>query len=93
MIFKIQRLQGIYFDWSTWRAGSILDLGIPKMRYFYIIKYKSILRKYAIGWCKGESVICRQKVDRIAVMFRKDDLIFWNHLTIKEFEEVFEINV
>lgn len=88
---EIKKLQGIYFDWSTWRSGSIVDLGIPKCRYAYIIKAKHILREYAIAWCYGEECLCRPKINRIAVMFKKGDTIFWNHLMVNEFEEIFDI--
>lgn len=84
----LQEMQGISFNWSRWRAGSLLDLGIV-IRYKNIIENQSIIKRYAIGWCRGESVLCRSKQDCIAVMFRKDGVVFWNHLLKKEFDEIF----
>jgi hypothetical protein len=77
------------FDWLTWRSGTPLDLGIARCRYDYIIRKKETIKKYAIGYCNGESSICRPKNNHKAVMFYKDDTHFWFHLTDKEFEEVF----
>lgn len=84
----IQRMHGVSFNWSKWRSGCLLDLGLLT-RYKNIIEGKEIIKKYAIGYCPGESVICRPKIDRVAVMFLKDDLLFWNHLLKKEFDEIF----
>ena len=84
----IQKMHGVSFNWSRWRAGNLWDLGMLA-RTKSIIENQNIVKKYAIGWCEGEAVICRPKVDRVAVMFLKDDLLFWNHLLKKEFDEIF----
>jgi hypothetical protein len=72
----------------VWRAGSILDLGV-RCRYASIIENKHILQKYAIAYCDGTEVVCRTKSDRVAVMFKKGETVFWNHLTTREFKEIF----
>jgi len=77
------------FDWLTWRSGTPLDLGITICRYNYIIKKKEIIKEYAIGYCKGESLPCRAKPNHKAIMFYKNGVHFWFHLTNKEFEEIF----
>lgn len=87
---KIEKLDGSLFDWQTWRAGSLLDLGILYCRYSFIIYNKEIIKKYAIGYCDGNDLLCRPKSDSIAVMFYKNDIQFWNHLRRNEFQEIFE---
>jgi hypothetical protein len=83
----MQRLNSSLFTWSRWRAGSIADFGIP-CRKDFIIASKEVLKKYAVGYCKGESVPCRPKSDRIAVMFFYEGKHFWNHVLIEEFKEM-----
>jgi len=84
----LYRMHGISFDWLTWRNGWLDDLGI-KHNYFDIINNQNRIKKYAIGWCLGTEVLCRQKEDTYAVMFLKGERQFWTHLTKKEFEEIF----
>ena len=83
----MQKLNSSLFTWQRWRAGSIADFGIVCRRQF-IIANKETLRKYAVGYCKGESVPCRPKTDRIAVMFFYNGEHFWNHILTDEFEEI-----
>lgn len=86
----LQKLDSSLFDWLTWRAYSIKTLGVFA-RYSDITSPmgKRILRKYAIGWCDGGSLLCRPKADQVGVMFFKDGEQFWFHLRKKEFKEVF----
>ncbi len=88
-MFKIPKIDPLHFDWITWRSGSIKDFKVPS-RYRFIIQYKHIFQEYAIGYCRGESLVCRPKRDHTAVMFHKDDRNFWFHLRNNEFEEVFK---
>lgn len=77
------------FSWLNWNAGSIHDLDL-KCRYSDInSKGKTILKLYAIGWCYGEELICRNKINEIALMCNKDDKEFWFHIRVHEFIEVF----
>jgi hypothetical protein len=87
----IDKLDSTLFDWSSWRSGSIHDLDIIRCRYELITSPhgKSQLRRYAVGWCYGENLMCRCKKNEIATMFEKDEIRFWFHLRRKEFEEVF----
>jgi hypothetical protein len=85
----IPKLQGIYFDWTAWRAGSVADLGIV-CREQFILANKKAIKQHAIGYCLGTDVLCRPKKNSIAVMFNKDNIIFWNHFTIKEFQKIFD---
>jgi hypothetical protein len=60
------------FDWLTWRSGHPLDLGIKHCRYGNVIKFRDVIKRYAIGYCNGENLPCRPKLDNKAVMFYKD---------------------
>lgn len=81
-------MHGTSFDWITWTGCTIHDFDIP-CRYESIIANSHILKKYAIGWCPGEEIICRPKVNEIAVMFLVKDREFWFHLRKNEFNEIF----
>lgn len=89
--YLIPQLDSSLFDWLSWRSGIIHDLGIKACREELITSThgKESLRKYAIGFCYGENLPCRPKPE-IAVMFEKDNLIFWFHLRQNEFELVFK---
>lgn len=79
------------FDWLTWRNGSLINtLRIPH-RTELIVLNKSIIRKYAVGWCKADNIPCRPKKNHIAVMFYNENLFdnYWTHLTIGEFKKCF----
>ena len=86
---KVEKINSGYFDWQLWRGGCLFDLGVIENKEDCIIANKCLLREYAVGYCNGESVPCRPKVNTYAVMFQKDDLLFWTHMTINEFERVF----
>ena len=86
----IPRLDSSLFTWLLWEAGSSHDLDII-CRYSEIIskRGKSILKKHCIGWCYGESLMCRPKIGEIAIMCFKDDVEFWFHIRLNEFLEIF----
>jgi hypothetical protein len=71
-------------------GGYIGDLGIP-FREACICGFpgREILRRYAVGYCEGERLICRPKNGGVAVLFVKDEREFWFHLRAKEFVAVF----
>jgi len=66
----------------------LLDLGVLRYRTPFIVAKKKVLKKHAIGYCSGRSLLCRLKVGFHAVMFQKGEQLFWTHLTIKEFNLV-----
>ena len=70
--------------------GTLFDLGVVKYRYEFIVAKRFALRKFAIGYCKGESLLCRPKSDNYGVMFQKGNVCFWTHLTAKEFGCIFK---
>ena len=83
----IPRISSLNFTWSRWRAGSVSDFNLP-CREKILISNARVLRKHAVGYCKGESLMCRPKHD-IAIMFFLNDRHFWFHLRKKEFKEIF----
>jgi len=85
----IPKLNSTLFGWQTWRGGTLYDLGIVCHRDHFIRNFKDILREYAVGYCRGESLACRPKLDTYAVMFCKGDLTFWTHFTSALFKEMF----
>lgn len=76
------------FDWSTWRNGSLHELGVT-YKQFEIIRCRDIIKNYAIGYCYGWELLCRPKIDCISIMFLYNDKFFWTHLTIIEFNNIF----
>lgn len=79
------------FTWSRWRSFNLFDkLGI-RARYSDIIKFKTTLRNFAIGYIEAEVLRCRPKEQCYAVMFLKDDIFSWCHFTRREFNEIFQV--
>lgn len=85
----IEHLHGTTFDWLSWQGGTLFKLGLAPRKQI-IISNSEIIKKYAIGYCAGEELLCRPKPDTIAVMFLKDDEYFWTHLLKEEFEIIFK---
>ena len=84
----LEHLHGASFDWLHWQNGSIIDFGFP-CREPFIIANRDTIRKHAIGYCKGEELVCRPKINHMAVMYLYEDRYFWSHLTNKEFYIIF----
>lgn len=90
----MQYLNGSLFDWLAWRAGNLTECLNLRTRENVIVSNAETIRKYAIGWCHGESIVCRPKTDTIAVMFFTNEIEWWTHFTVKEFKQVFpEIDI
>jgi len=85
----LEKMHGVSFTASRWRAGCLADLGLV-FKDYVIIANAGVVRRYAIGWCEGEALVCRPKEDHVAVMFEKDGVWFWNHLRKNEFQFIFE---
>lgn len=88
---KLEYMHPDSFDWLSWSAGRIEDLGLECCRTQDIIRNKHIVKKYAIGFCPSNQLICRPKPSGFAVMFLKDENKFWTHLTEEEYIQVFLI--
>jgi len=81
----IVEIPAVQFTFEKWRAGSLMELGIPH-RTSSIIKNKSFIQKHAVGYTEGYRLSVRPKTGYIAVMFFHERLDhFWTHLTYKEF--------
>ncbi len=87
-IITIPRLHGTSFDWLTWCGGSLNRLGV-QYNSCHIEAMRHEIRKYAVGWCEGDGVLCRPKAGQVAVMFLKDGEFWWTHIRRNEFEIVF----
>lgn len=87
---ELPRINPVHFTSELWRSGSIMDLDLAS-RYYAITSFRgrSILKKYSVGWCKGESLAVRPKEGHIALMCHKNQEHFWFHLRNNEFIEVF----
>lgn len=77
------------FDWLTWCAGTIHELGI-ECRYYDITSSlgRELLRRYVVGYCPGAQLYCRPKVGQVAVMVLVNERFFWFHISEREFAEV-----
>jgi hypothetical protein len=77
------------FDWFTWTRGVPSDIfGIP-LRTSSLGIIKDIARQYAIGYCDGEQLICRPKINHKAVMFFMNGEYYWFHFRNEEFDYIF----
>ena len=54
-----------------------------------LIAKQEILRQYAIGWCRAERLMCRPKLNNMAVMYDVHGEVFWFHLRSSEFWVIF----
>jgi hypothetical protein len=82
-------MESSLFDWMTWRSGNISDIVRGPTREEILLDNVTEIIRYAIGWCPAEMIPCRPKTNYIAVMFYKDDVLFWTHLTKQEFIKIF----
>jgi hypothetical protein len=76
------------FTWSLWRGGCLLDLVPTIAKNRDVAKKAGLLRKYAIGYCIASELLVRPKTNCFAVMFLKEELCFWTHLTVVEFNKM-----
>lgn len=81
---KLHEIDSSLFDWSTWRADNLWSAFRIQCRTNAMLASQEILRRYAMGWCHGEHLLCRPKIDNIAVMFYKDGVYFWTHFRREE---------
>ena len=84
----IKQIDPTNFDWLTWRSGDVWNDFHIVCKTASLIDAGNILRKYAIGYCYGENLICRPKANHVAIMFLKDNKTFWFHLRSHEFKEI-----
>ena len=84
---KLEYLDEQLFTASRWRSGTPADLLI-QCRTQSISKNRHTLKAHAVGYCDAEKLLCRPKNEHKAVMFFKDDIHFWFHVTNREFEVI-----
>ena len=90
-MYTIPLLSADMFDWIAWLNGAYIHIKLGvHIREESISENAEILRKYAVGYIRGDKPICRPKPDEIAVMFLIDDYFGWTHLRKSEFERVFK---
>ena len=82
------RCPAVLFTYDLWFAGSLWNLGIQS-RTVDILDKQDIIKKHAIGWCRGKDLNVKPRENCVAIMFMYDDSIFWTHLLTKEFEAIF----
>lgn len=80
----LSRIPAVQFTFDLWRAGSLLELGIPTREWSIALNQNKI-RDHAVGFTEGFRLNIRPKNECIAVMFFVNDKHFWTHLTEKEF--------
>lgn len=87
---NIEQLPSFEFSFERWNAGTYLDLGFYNGHFDIRTPVgQNIIRKHAIGYCPGESLEVRPKLDCTAVMYFIDGICFWSHLTNQEFNMIF----
>lgn len=85
----VEHLNESNFDWLTWRSGSIFELLSIPHNMKCLVMNKAIIQRYAIGYCRADTIPCRPKNDHIAVMFNTEGNVWWAHLTRQEFTAIF----
>jgi len=86
---NIERFPAFEFTFDKWSAGSLYNLGIDGHKHLMFRYAMRYIRQYAIGYCHVEYIQVRPKLDCVAVMFFKDEVQFWTHLTFSEFRRIF----
>lgn len=66
-----------------------LILTFHPVRFYDLLERKHWLRENTEGWCYAESLMCRPKVNNIAVMYFVQGKYFWFHMRNGEFYEIF----
>lgn len=94
MKYSIQSLDSSLFDWLKWRHRSVHEIFDQPFRLKYITSEygKMCFRRYAVGWCRGEELMCRPKEDHVGLMCFMNDEHFWFHLRNAEFDAIFGEN-
>lgn len=85
----IPRLPMDSFGWLRWIHNDIWhELGVA-CREKSMFNKADTLRRYAVGYCPSERLICKPKRNEVAVMFLINDRFSWTHLREHEFKQVF----
>lgn len=96
LITTFEKIDSSNFTWQRWRGESFVGAtGLP-CRYESIVsdQGKASLKSIAIGYCEGESLPCRPKLDCVGLMCWKNEIgHFWFHITKREFVEIFGLRI
>lgn len=87
---KIKKISPDLFTWQRWRKCDILSLLNCFCVEYDLIRRRKEIIKYSFGYCDAKYLLCRPKANNYAVMFFKDDIFQWFHLTKKEFNVIFK---
>jgi hypothetical protein len=87
----MEELAQHYFTFERWRNGCLTDLGIYT-RHDSIIANRHIISQYAIGYCFADKLWVRAKENCVAIMFWFNQLHFWTHFTVSEFEQILKLS-
>lgn len=80
------------FDWIRWRCGADIWVMLGcHPRYCSIMENKEVILKYTVGYISSHKLLCRPKLNDIAVMFVVNGVTGWTHLHQREFEEIFSV--
>jgi len=85
----LSKLPADSFTFSRWRKCDIFERFGFACCSRNILANSHIIRKYAVGWAKAESLFCRPKINNYAVMFLIDEEYSWCHLRNNEFRVIF----
>jgi hypothetical protein len=80
------KINSSLFDWVSWRNGTPLDVFDCQLRSYTLKLIKPQFHRFAVGYCDGENLPCRPKIEYKAVMFLKNGTYYWFHFTNEEFE-------
>jgi hypothetical protein len=83
----MEKLESSLFTWQEWRANEFFSCFGVSVRYSWHVREK--VRKAAVGYCKGENLVCRPKENHYAVMLWDGNDHWWTHLSHREFERIF----
>lgn len=73
------------FTFETWSAGNLIEMLNIHNRTDIILENSDVIRKFAIGWCHSDNIVCRPKSGKISVMFFTNGHEWWTHFEMEEF--------
>jgi len=86
--FIIPKLPSDSFCWLRWLAGNPVEVFGQSIRSDSLPK--ETIREKAVGYCDGESLVCRPKENYKGVLFLNNGHFCWFHLKNEEFYRCFE---
>lgn len=90
---KVPRLSSELFTYDIWQRGSIHSFGIDHFRTENVHEHAPKFRNNVVGYCPGESLNCRPKINETALMCEYEGERFWFHVRNIEFVKIWCQNV